>query len=80
MLMEGYAHCLKCGKEEKYVIKKITTCDTVGGSKVCYPYYCATCVVCGDEVYVPDLVDKNVKNMLEFYRRGSFDREGRRFV
>lgn len=61
---DGKAWCIKCNKRQPYdVHTRITKCDFERkGKRIIFDYLelYATCRVCQDEIYVPDINDANV--------------------
>ena len=68
---EKPAFCIGCGKKTKYIVKSSREEITIRGVTFTYVEQCAYCADCGEEVYVPEINDRNADAREEAYRRAT---------
>lgn len=61
--------CTECRRETSYTLKKIKINQTIRGKKYTFEITAAFCNECGGEMGIPGLMDYNVKEMDEQYRK-----------
>lgn len=60
--------CIECRRETEYTLKKKTLTKIIKGREYQFSITTAVCIVCGAEMSVPGLIDKNIKEIDEQYR------------
>ncbi len=60
--------CIECRKETEYALKKKTITKMIKDREYQFSITTAVCAVCGAEMSVPGLIDKNVKEIDEQFR------------
>ena len=60
--------CTTCRKETKYLLQKKNIVKTIRDKEYTFGITIAVCAECGDEMSVPGLIDKNVREVDEQYR------------
>ena len=60
--------CIECRKETKYLLQKKNIVKTIRDKEYTFGITVAVCAECGDEMNIPGLVDKNVREIDEQYR------------
>lgn len=63
------AFCINCGCKNKYMEAAAEADSEANGVKFSYVEALALCKECGDELYVPDINDRNVQSREEAYRK-----------
>lgn len=63
------AFCINCGCKNKYMEAAAEADSEVNGVKFSYVEALALCKECGDELYVPDINDRNVQSREAAYRK-----------
>lgn len=63
------AFCINCGCKNKYMEAAAEADSEVNGIKFSYVETLALCKECGDELYVPDINDRNVQSREAAYRK-----------
>jgi uncharacterized protein with PIN domain len=71
MTIKDSRYCVTCDKEVGYSVKEEKVKDTVKGFEIEYVASIAICDICGEEIYVPELSDMNVRRANEAYREKS---------
>ena len=61
-------YCVECGKETEYALKKDLLVKTIKDREYTFSITTAVCTECGEEMSVPGLIDKNVREIDEQYR------------
>lgn len=61
--------CLNCGRMTGYAVNSRKQSMEVWGLRFDYKQFFATCLECGEEVYVPELNDMNVRERAAAYRK-----------
>lgn len=61
--------CIECRKETKYVLKKQSVKKTIRDKEFEFEITVAICEECGEEMSIPGLMDKNVKEFDDQYRK-----------
>lgn len=65
------AYCINCGLKNTYTVKTTREEMTVRGTTFSYLEDTAYCSVCGEEIYVPEINDRNVQAQEDAYRQAS---------
>ena len=60
--------CVECRKETKYFLQKRDIIRTIRDKEYKFGITVAVCTECGEEMNIPGLIDKNVKEIDEQYR------------
>lgn len=60
--------CIECRKETEYILQKKNIVKTIRDKEYTFGITVAVCAECGDEMNIPGLVDKNVREIDEQYR------------
>ena len=60
MITVGECFCLNCGCKQPYRVKSQEVRAIVRGVVFFCPEETAVCAICGEEVYVPEINDRNV--------------------
>lgn len=60
--------CIKCRKETEYLLQKKSIVKTIRDKEYTFGITVAVCAECGEEMSIPGLVDKNVREIDEQYR------------
>lgn len=63
------AFCINCGCKNKYMEAVAEADSEVNGVKFSYVEALALCEECGDELYVPDINDRNVQSREAAHRK-----------
>ena len=63
------AFCESCRKDVDYSVESISTKDTLKGEEYSYAGKKAICIECGDEVYLAEIGDQNLKALYDAYRQ-----------
>lgn len=66
------AFCINCDKKVKYRVESCQKKTTVRGIEFSYVEETAFCAECGEEVYVADVNDFNVKSREDVYREANY--------
>ena len=66
--MERRDFCIKCRKETEYVLQKKKIVKNIRDKEYTFEITVAVCTECGEEMSIPDLIDKNVQEIDEQYR------------
>jgi uncharacterized phage-associated protein len=66
--MDSTKYCSNCNKNVNYKIKEEPVNEEIKGIEFKYIAVIAYCNECGEEVYIPELSDENVRNANEAYR------------
>ena len=61
--------CVECGHETEYALKKQMISKTIKGREYNFYITTAICTECGEEMNFPGLIDKNIKEIDEQYRK-----------
>ena len=60
--------CIKCRKNTEYVLKKKNIQKVIRDKKYTFRVTTAVCMECGEEMMIPGILDKNVREIDEQYR------------
>lgn len=60
--------CIKCRRETEYILQKKDIVKTIRDKEYIFAITVAACVECGEEMSIPGLIDKNVREVDEQYR------------
>ena len=60
--------CIECRKETEYILQKKDFVKTIRDKEYIFGITAAICAECGEEMSIPGLIDKNVKEIDEQYR------------
>lgn len=60
--------CTECRKDTEYVLKKKTITKTIKDTEYQFEVTTAVCAECGEEISIPGLIDRNIKEVDEQYR------------
>ena len=60
--------CIECRKETEYILQKKDFVKTIRDKEYTFGITAAICAECGEEMSIPGLIDKNVKEIDEQYR------------
>lgn len=60
--------CTECRKDTEYVLKKKTITKTIKDTVYQFEVTTAVCAECGEEISIPGLIDRNIKEVDEQYR------------
>ncbi|MDO4833450.1 MAG: DUF4065 domain-containing protein [Bacillota bacterium] len=60
--------CLHCRKQTEYILKKKSIAKTVREKDYIFEITTAVCPICGEEMSVPGLIDKNIQEIDSQYR------------
>ena len=60
--------CIECRKETEYLLQKKDIVKNIRDKEYTFSITVAVCVECGEEMSIPGLVDKNVREIDEQYR------------
>lgn len=61
-------YCINCGSEEEYFIEKRDVHRTIKDKDYVFLITVAVCKKCGEELSIPGLIDRNIKEIDEQYR------------
>ena len=64
----GECFCLSCGCKQPYRVKSQNIVTVIRGVRVLCPEETAVCAICGEEVYTPEVNDRNVDYRLRAYK------------
>ncbi|NLT95847.1 MAG: DUF4065 domain-containing protein [Clostridia bacterium] len=68
--MNGYkTFCEECRKDVKYMLETVLIKGKLKGEEYAYTGKKAVCMECGNEVYVADIEDQNLKALYDTYRQ-----------
>ncbi len=68
MGLENTAYCVNCDSHTRYQVKSQEIDITVRGTKFGYIEQLAYCCECGEEVYVPEINDRNATSRENAFR------------
>ena len=60
--------CTECRKDTEYILKKKTITKTIKDTEYQFEITTAVCAECGEEISIPGLIDRNIKEVDEQYR------------
>jgi uncharacterized phage-associated protein len=60
--------CIECRKDTEYVLQKKNLTKTIKEKEYIFSITSAVCTECGEEMSLPGLIDKNIKEIDEQYR------------
>lgn len=60
--------CIKCRKETEYLLQKRDIVKNIRDKDYTFSITVAVCVECGEEMSIPGLIDKNIREIDEQYR------------
>ena len=60
--------CIECRKDTEYLLQKRDIVKNIKDKEYTFSITVAVCVECGEEMSIPGLVDKNVREIDEQYR------------
>ena len=60
--------CEECRSDTAYVVSACAMTGTIWDKEYSYPGKTARCAVCGSPVFVPEIVDANLRGLYEKYR------------
>lgn len=60
--------CTECRKDTEYVLKKKTITKTIKDTEYQFEVTTAVCAECGEEISIPGLIDRNIKEVDVQYR------------
>lgn len=60
--------CIECRKETEYFLRKKDIVKTIKDKEYTFGITVAVCAVCGEEMSIPGLIDKNIQEVDEQYR------------
>lgn len=66
--MRKKVFCIECRKETDYALQKKSVAKTVKGIEYLFNITVAICNECGEEMSIPGLIDRNIKEVDEQYR------------
>lgn len=69
---DGKTFCIECGRRTRYETNIGWETITVKGITFTYLRLTARCCVCGNEIYVPEVNDANVKARECAYKRSKY--------
>ena len=61
--------CIECRKETEYILRKKNIMKTIRDKEYTFAITVAVCAECGEEMSIPGLIDKNVQEVDEQYRK-----------
>ncbi len=66
--MKRVDFCIECRKDTEYILQKRTITKEIKDKKYLFSITAAICAVCGEEMSIPGLLDRNVQEIDEQYR------------
>jgi putative zinc finger/helix-turn-helix YgiT family protein len=69
--MKQLAFCEYCMSESEYRIHKTKKISILKGEEIIYRAKEASCDICGNEIFVSDIFDYNMKNLYDEYRKNN---------
>lgn len=60
--------CVECRRETEYILQKRLIAKTIKDKEYQFTITTAVCTICGEEMSVPGLIDKNIQEIDEQYR------------
>lgn len=66
--MKNITFCEKCREDVEFVVSSTSMSGKIKGVRYDYEGKIARCVDCGEEVYVPEIIDYNLKTLYDVYR------------
>ncbi len=61
--------CIECRKETEYILQKKDIVKNIKDKNYTFEITVAVCVECGEEMSIPGLIDKNIQEIDEQYRK-----------